>query len=261
LSRALRRTLKMIERTAGPSIACDATPMRGGGPNAHNRNEPRMPRTRSPLFDEKRTFIRDRCAFLFASKGYPSASLEDIARECDMVKSVLYHYHKSKESILLEIILAHVEDVRGRAEASIEGLSDPQERFEAFVVSLIDTYARSRDQQTVLNNDRNFLSRHSKKKVHAAEKRLIDLTAEVIERLNPALKRTPELRNVVVMLFFGMVNWTYTWYRIGGPMPPSALASLISRLCLDGFRSFDTSEWTKHRRGFDREDRLPEPSR
>jgi AcrR family transcriptional regulator len=198
-----------------------------------------MARTRSPDFEEKRAFIRDRCAHLFAAKGYANTSLGDIAEECDMVKSAVYHYHKSKEAMLMAIVLGHIEDVRVGTEKALAKGTTPQERFEILVSTLIDIYTRFREQQTVLNNDRYFLSRQSKRKVHTAEKKLIDMTAEVISQVNPRLKNAAEVRNVVTMLFFGMVNWTYTWYRSDGPIKPADLAALISQICLGGIRSTD----------------------
>lgn len=206
-----------------------------------------MARTRSPEFEEKRNFIRDRCAQLFAAKGYANTSLGDIAAACDMVRSAIYHYHKSKEAMLQAIVLGHIEDVRATTEKAIASGKTPHERFENLVSALIDIYTRFREQQTVLNNDRNYLSRQSKRKVHTAEKKLIEMTAGVISQINPQLKDAAEVRNVVTMLFFGMVNWTYNWYRSDGPIRAPELAALISQICLSGMTVANPAQIEVHR--------------
>jgi hypothetical protein len=37
------------------------------------------------------------------------------------------------------------------------------------------------------------------------------------------------------MLFYGMINWTYTWYRADGPVSPPEFADMAASLFLDGF--------------------------
>ncbi|SUV87842.1 TetR family transcriptional regulator [Bordetella pertussis] len=37
------------------------------------------------------------------------------------------------------------------------------------------------------------------------------------------------------MLFFGMINWTYTWYKADGSVSPDALAERTVQLFLDGY--------------------------
>jgi TetR/AcrR family transcriptional regulator len=36
------------------------------------------------------------------------------------------------------------------------------------------------------------------------------------------------------MMLFGMINWTYTWYRPDGPLKPEQLADLAADLFLGG---------------------------
>jgi hypothetical protein len=37
------------------------------------------------------------------------------------------------------------------------------------------------------------------------------------------------------MMFYGMVNWTYTWYDAAGPIAPAQLAARMTELFLRGF--------------------------
>ena len=45
----------------------------------------------------------------------------------------------------------------------------------------------------------------------------------------------PARRRPYVMSFYGLINWTHTWYRPDGPLSPEAFADLAADLFLDGF--------------------------
>src|SRR5437016_11157661 len=46
---------------------------------------------------------------LFATKGYAETSVDDIAQACHMQKASLYHYFKSKQEILQQMVDLEVE--------------------------------------------------------------------------------------------------------------------------------------------------------
>ncbi len=59
--------------------------------------------------DQKRRFVAQ-ARKLFASHGVMETSMSQIARACKVTKAALYHYFKSKDEILREIFLSHVEE-------------------------------------------------------------------------------------------------------------------------------------------------------
>lgn len=48
---------------------------------------------------------------LFCEKGYYSTSIEDIARQAEISKGLLYHYFKSKEEVLAALVEIRINDV------------------------------------------------------------------------------------------------------------------------------------------------------
>jgi AcrR family transcriptional regulator len=48
---------------------------------------------------------------LFCDKGYHSTSIEDIARQSEISKGLLYHYFKSKEEVLAALVEIRINDV------------------------------------------------------------------------------------------------------------------------------------------------------
>src|SRR5205085_9171172 len=68
----------------------------------------------------------------------------------------------------------------------------------------------------------------------AYERRLVDLFASALRDINPSLARGNRLLKPVTMSLFGMINWSYLWFRPGGPMSRAAYANLVTQIMIDG---------------------------
>ena len=67
-----------------------------------------MARGRAPNYDEQRELILARAAELFAARGYPATSMNQVAEACGCSKAGLYHYYKDKYALLVSIAEGHV---------------------------------------------------------------------------------------------------------------------------------------------------------
>ena len=72
-------------------------------------------------YSDQRTRLLSQARRLFAAQGVKETSMSQIAVACKVTKAALYHYFKSKESILKEILSCRGEeiaDIRKRMEAA-----------------------------------------------------------------------------------------------------------------------------------------------
>ena len=67
-----------------------------------------MARTRSPAYDDQREMILAHAADLFARRGYPATSMNQLAEACGLSKPTLYHYYRDKYALLVQIAEGHV---------------------------------------------------------------------------------------------------------------------------------------------------------
>ena len=67
-----------------------------------------MPRGRAVDYDDKRTAVLDAAAALFGELGYTGAKMDDVAKRCNVSKSMVYHYFKKMEDMLFAIQQEHV---------------------------------------------------------------------------------------------------------------------------------------------------------
>lgn len=196
-----------------------------------------MSRTRSADYDQIRSGIVETTAALFAARGYAATSIGDIAQACACSKSRLYHYFESKEAILSSMLLEHVETLLQGGSEILGRDSDPVETFRELVRFYLEIYAFSSNKHVVLLTCLEFLPPTQREDIKNKERQLIASVQRVLSLIRPDLHRTAAEGAADAMLFFGMINWTYTWFDPAGTMSAAALAERCIALFLDGYRS------------------------
>jgi AcrR family transcriptional regulator len=201
-----------------------------------------MARTRSQDYDTIKITILDKAADLFARKGFADTSIVEISEASGLSKSGIYHYFKSKHEVLNTLISEHMEmvfDVVGRA---LQSSLDPIEQFETLTLMLLETYSRSKSRHAVMMNDLDSLKERERERVVDLERRVVKFAEGVIGRINPAQLADSATRRATAMLFFGMINWTYTWYDQNKGVSPRQLAGMASGIFLGGLRAAKFSD-------------------
>jgi AcrR family transcriptional regulator len=190
-------------------------------------------RSKAAGFETQRAAIRDAAARLFAEKGYPSASVADLARACGVSKALLYHYYRDKEDLLADVAVSYVdrlaEIVAGVAAQGLPPAAHLRRLVEVFMAEYEHSAARHR----VLVQDVKYLELAHRSRVLARQRKVVGAFAEVIEQLAPAATRA-ELSKPLTMILFGMINWTFTWLKDGGPLTYADMAPIVSDLFLGG---------------------------
>lgn len=193
-----------------------------------------MARTRSADYDNIRDDIMDCAAELFARQGYSATSIGDIARACNCSKSRLYHYFESKDAILRDMLTTHVDELLERCREVIS-TEAPKNHFIKIVKLFLKIYATSRNQHVVMLTCLDALSEEHREELIAKQRELIAFIRDTLLEHRPDMKGNPKLLRVDTMLFFGMINFTYTWYKADGAVAPEELAGRAVQLFLEGY--------------------------
>jgi AcrR family transcriptional regulator len=196
-----------------------------------------MARTRSKQYPDNQNLILDTAARLFADRGFHRASIAELATACDFSKAWLYHYYDSKEAILFALLTEHLTDLETVGETALNASDDPETQFRAYVRAVMLLYAKRLAHHTVLTRDMEFLPDEMRAKIRAQERRLVDRFVGVLRQLRPELKPQSAAVKPYAMMFFGMLNWTYTWYDPDGPVGAGEFADMAADLFLNGFLS------------------------
>ena len=192
-----------------------------------------MPRGRAPGYDTQRDEILAHAAELFARRGYPGTSMNEVAEACGMSKPALYHYVRDKERLLAEIAQGHVQRLVALVgEVAAENLPAP-EHLRRLIERFVQEYASAQNAHRVLTEDVRFLEPPDRERVLADERRVIAAFAGAVAALRPDLE-SARLHKPLTMLLFGMINWMFTWVRPEGALTHEQMAPLVADLFFGG---------------------------
>jgi len=200
-----------------------------------------MARPQAADYEDKREAILDGAAELFAKRGFAGASLSDLADATGFSKSSLYHYFGDKQAILYQAMRAHLEKLTRIADDAFDGKGAPAEQLRRFARATMQAYGDARWKHRLLVNEIEALAPPERREVVAAQRALVERVADLLGRMRPDLAAKADERWPNAMLFYGMINFTYTWYDPSGPMSPEALAERAVALFLDGYAQKKTA--------------------
>jgi len=192
-----------------------------------------MARPQSPDYDKRRDTILRAAARLYAKRGFQGASVADLAKACGTSKSLIYHYFPAKDDVLHDVMTSHLDALVAAVEATTRSGS-AEHQLRALTLAFMRLYAGAADSHKVLLNELDNLPAARRAEVVAKQRRIIGAVEALIRQLRPAAEAEAL---PLTMLFFGMINWTHTWFRPKGPVSPERLADMAVDLMLEGLAS------------------------
>jgi len=193
-----------------------------------------MARNKAENFEEVREAILTAAARLFAGKGFRNTNIIEIGEACNASKSRMYHYFPSKEAMLEEMLYQHVEGLVKLAGDLVKGKDDPAKRLRDYIYLHLKYYYEGRDRHTALIEDYGYLSEEAQEKIREAQQTLMGFLSGLLQQVNPEKFAAKHLASAHAMLIYGMLNWTYTWYKPSGKLSLETLAAEASDFCLNG---------------------------
>jgi AcrR family transcriptional regulator len=193
-----------------------------------------MARTQAADYDQRRAAIVEQAARLYARKGFLGASVADLADTLGASKSLIYHYYPSKEDILFEVMDAHL---RALAEAADEVMARdlaPSDKLREIARAFMRLYVGAAARHKVLLNELDALPPARRAEIVARQRRLIEAVESLLVQIQPKLAARRRLGRPAAMLYFGMINWTHTWFHEDGGVSAGEIADLATDLALRG---------------------------
>ena len=177
--------------------------------------------------------ILSRAAALFAQRGYPSTSMNQVAEACGLSKATLYHYYRDKYSLLVSIADGHVSRLAAFVLDEQALALAGEARLRHFIHRIVEEYSGAQDAHRVLTEDVKFLEPEDRKRVLDKERLVVDSFAKAVIEMRPALAAA-HLAKPLTMLLFGMVNWMFTWMQPDGELDHAAMGPIVADLFIGG---------------------------
>ena len=218
-----------------------------------------MARPKSASHELKRDEILDIAAQCFADRSYPAASMNDIAAASGTSKARLYHYYDSKEAILFDLLDRYTQRLLlliAQVEATAQRRNlDDRAALHELIRSFLEEYETSATRHVALLHDTKFLSAEpdpalGQEPPVSQRELILNRQRDVVSAVTRALRRAyPQRLNAsnqtaVTMMLFGMINWTFTWLRPGGPMSYAAFADEVIAMLERGLSEKPRNEFT-----------------
>ena len=193
-----------------------------------------MARTQAADYDQRRAAIVEKAAELYARKGFLGASVADLAEALGTSKSLIYHYYLSKEDILFEVMDQHLRQLTSAADWVMAQTLAPAEKLREIARAFTRLYVGAAARHKVLLNELDSLPAERRAEIVLRQRRLIGAVEGLLVQIQPKLAAQPRLKRPAAMLFFGMINWTHTWFREDGAASAAEVADLAADLALRG---------------------------
>jgi len=184
----------------------------------------------------KRTAILAAAARLFYEKGFEATSIQEVAEACGLTKAGLYHHIRSKEDLLLEVILSGLDAFEAQVVRPALQMSEPLARLRTWIAAHIGLiHQPAHREATVIIHERLSLPEPVRERVRARKRRLVRTLEGLLREAQAARQvRATVSPKVAAFALIGMVLWTSRWYRPEGPLSRDRLAQEMCELFLHG---------------------------
>ena len=193
-----------------------------------------MARTQAADYDERKLAIVEAAAALYATRGFNGASVADLAERCKTSKSLIYHYYQSKEDILFDVMISHVRALDEAAREAVAGEGVAAQKLRRLAHAFMGLYVGAADRHKVLLNELDNLDDERRGEIVKTQRGLIEIVQRLLAEIQPTLKKRGGESYAAAMLFFGMINWTHTWFDPNGPVSADAIADMAVEVTLNG---------------------------
>ena len=181
--------------------------------------------------DQRQDQVLAAAASVFAARGFHKASVRDVAAAAGMSLAGLYHYFPSKADLLHRITTRAFDSLLARLDAAPDG--PPRERLTGFVRSHLAFFLSRPNEMKVMVRDAECLPEGLEAEVAEKKRRYYQRCHDMLRELDGA-RGEDELR-LATLALFGMLNWTYAWYRPERDGGPERLTERMLGIFLDGF--------------------------
>ncbi|MDF3290385.1 TetR/AcrR family transcriptional regulator [Streptomyces silvisoli] len=174
---------------------------------------------------------------LFADRGFDRTSVQEIVEAAGVTKGALYHYFGSKDDLLHEVYARVLRLQTERLEEIASGTGTVTERLHRAAADVVVTSIENLDDTKIFFRSMHQLSPEKQKAVRAERRRYHERFRALVEEGQREGTFRAELRpDLVVDYFFGSVHHLGTWYREGGPLSATQVATEFADLLLYSVR-------------------------
>ncbi|MEJ2408860.1 MAG: TetR/AcrR family transcriptional regulator [Novosphingobium sp.] len=195
--------------------------------------KPAVKTAKSAKHDRRKVIIREQAVQIFADNGYHGATMQQIADSCGMHKASVYHYYRSKDEILFDILTFADNEISALlAKEEAKDVSD-LEKVGLFVSGHVAWYLRHPAIARVAFQEWVALAGEELEIQKDRRHRYGRFLRDKVEQCR-AQGLIPSTVNVAVMSNFinGAVAAANMWFNPAGPVSAEAIAEEFGKIAI-----------------------------
>jgi len=182
-----------------------------------------------------RSAVLDAARQCFSESGYRGTSMKTLLDVAGVSRGGFYHYFSSKKDVLHVLHGEFIDRVLDSFEAAEGDDGGPEGRLRRFVRSYLQLITRDRDLAEIFFQEKNFHRDRGFADVMKKRKEVDSrLQALIGEGIRAGVFRKTLRGRLMDFALFGMLNWTYMWYRPEGTATVDEIADEFSEIVLRG---------------------------
>ncbi|MFG1393526.1 TetR/AcrR family transcriptional regulator [Xanthobacter agilis] len=178
--------------------------------------------------------IRQAGVHLIYKHGYEAMSLRQLAAEVGLQSGSLYKYFENKQNLLFDIVREHMEDLIAKAEADLDGVTDPLARLKAFTAFHLRYHMTRMAHVFIANMEIRSLEDEHRAVIIAQRHRYEGLLEDILRRGAAAGAFEVNEPKVATYAIISMLTGICMWYRPEGRLSQDDLVDIYTGLVVGG---------------------------
>lgn len=187
--------------------------------------------------NETHARLLDTASQLFASGGYTTTSIREVAIAMGIEKASLYYYINSKDDLCYQIILSAHEHMLASMRAALVGVEGAESRLLLFIMAHVGALLEHKNWIAVATEQINFLEPRKRAQIVALRDEYEQMVRTLLTDAQAAgLVRIDIPARYLGFALLGMITHIYPWYQEEIDPQPQELAVLLADILLNGIR-------------------------
>jgi len=185
---------------------------------------------------EPKQEIREAAERLWSKRGFHATGIQELCEEVTMGRGSLYYHIQSKEDLLLEISLHHLEKLIDDGKNILREEASSTDLLYRLSQNLMRNISDHKDGWTVFFSEIRSLNGDRRERVLTRRAVYENIWVKVMER-GVLAGEFRETSKILVKGVLGMHNYHYLWLEPGGNFPPEQIGTIFMDTILNGIRA------------------------
>lgn len=179
--------------------------------------------------------IIDVAARLFMERGYAATSVREIGDGAGVGQSSLYHHIGSKGEILIELHRSFIDDLLARMHEAEARDVPTREKVREIIRIVLHTVEQHQARVTVFLREGHALAAEDQRDIQKSRDDVDQILDRILQQGIDRGELRPDIDvRLTRLAIYGMCNWSYQWFRRGGPQSSDEIAGVFADILFRG---------------------------